>query len=83
MAASIDQLVTDVKAEDTVVDSAVLLINGFQQRLKDGIAAALAGGATAAELSVLSTLSTDIQAKSKALSDAIVANTPVVPPPGP
>lgn len=72
---AIDQLVADVTAEDSVVDSAIALINGFAQRLADGIAAALAGGATAAELAPLSALSTDVQAKTQALAAAVAANT--------
>ncbi len=73
---AIDQLVADVAAENTVIDSAIALIEGFQQRLADAIAAAMQGGATAAELAPLTTLSNDIKAKSQALSDAVVANTP-------
>jgi len=76
MAAAIDALVADVAAEDTVVDSAIALINGFSKRLSDGIAAALAGGATAAELAPLTALDTDLKAKTQALADAVKQNTP-------
>lgn len=76
MAASVDALVTTVAALDTVVDSAVALINGFSQRLTDAINAALAGGATAAELAPLTALNTDLQNKKQALADAVAANTP-------
>lgn len=79
MAAAIDQLVKDVAAEDQVVDGAIVLINGFGKRLNDGIAAALAGGATAAEMASLTTLSTDIQVKTTALAGAVLANTPAAP----
>ena len=81
MAQSSDDLITAVAQEDAVIDSAIVLINGFAKRLADGIAAALQGGATAAELAPLTALSADIQAKSKALSDAVVANTPTPPSP--
>ena len=78
MAKSVDDLVASVAAEDAVVDSAVLLLNGITQRIADAIAAALAGGATAAELAPLTTLNADIQAKTAALSAAVAANTPPV-----
>jgi hypothetical protein len=78
--AAIDQLVTDVKAEDDVIDSAVLLINGFKARLDAAVADALKGGATAAELAPLTALSSDIGSKTKALSDAVAANTPAATP---
>lgn len=79
MAQSVDALVAAIAAEDTVIDSAVTLINGFAGQLKAAIAAALAGGATAAELAPLSTLLTDVQSKTTALSAAVVANTPAGP----
>ncbi len=72
----IDDLVDSVTAEDAVIDSAIELINGFSQRLQDGIAKALAGGATAAQLETLTTLKSDVDAKKQALADAVVANTP-------
>ena len=77
----IDDLVAAVAAEDTVIDSAIELINGFSQRLADGIAAALAGGATAEELAPLTALKTDVDAKAAALSAAVTANTPTPPSP--
>lgn len=80
MPQTIDDLVAAVAAEDAVIDSAVALINGFQQRLTGAIAAALAGGATADQLKALVTLKDDVAAKSKALSDAVAANTPTPPP---
>ncbi len=77
--ASIDALVAAVAAEDTVADSIIALVNGFSQRLADGIAAALAGGATAAELAPLTALSTDVQTKTAAMAAAVTANTPAAP----
>ncbi len=78
----IDNLVTDVAAENTVIDSAVVLLNGIDKRLADGIAAALAGGATAAQLNDLVTLDADVKANSSKLAAAVQQNTPTpVPPP--
>ena len=75
--ASIDQLVSDVEAQKTVVQSAVNLINGFSGRLDQAIKDALAGGATAAELAPLTGLSADIKSHNEQLADAVQANTPV------
>lgn len=57
-----------VAAEDTVIDSAVVLLQG----LKTSLDAAIASGDPAA----LTALSADIGAKTKSLADAITANTP-------
>lgn len=78
MAQSIDDLVASVALMDVAVDSAIALLNGISQRIADAIAAALAGGATAAELAPLVKLNDDVKAKTTALSDAIFANTPTV-----
>lgn len=71
--AALDDLKAAVAAEDTVVDSAVTLLKG----LKDALDAAIASGDPAA----LTALSADISAKTKALSDAVAANTPAAPAP--
>lgn len=80
---SIDDLVASVAALDTVIDSAVALINGFSARLDQGIKDALQGGATAAELQPLTDLKTDVDTKAQALAAAVQANTPPAPPPAP
>ncbi len=69
--AALDDLKAAVAAEDTVIDSAVVLLQG----LKAALDAAIASGNPAA----LTALSADIGAKTKALSDAVVANTPAKP----
>lgn len=79
MAQSVDTLVADVAALDTVVDSAIALINGIAQRIADAITAALAGGATAAELAPLSALHTDLVTRTATLAAAVTANTPATP----
>lgn len=76
MAGNLDPIVADVTAAVDVEKSATLLINGFQKRLDDGIAAALAAGATANEVAQLSALSKDLKATSDDLAAAVAANTP-------
>lgn len=83
MADPITQVVNDVAAEDTVIKSAVVAFSGIQKRIDDAVAAALAGGATAAQLAPLTALSADIQANTKALADAVAQNTPSAPPAAP
>ncbi len=67
----IDQLTADVAAENDVVDSAIVLLNGIKKRVDDGIAAARAG-----DFAALTKLSTDIENKTTALADAVSLNTP-------
>lgn len=63
---ALDDLATDVAAEDTTIDGAVALINGFAAQLA-------AAGVDPAKLAALRS---DIQAKTAALAAAVVANTP-------
>lgn len=65
---AISDLQAAVAAEDTVIESAVTLLQG----LKAALDAAIAAGDPAA----LTALSADIGTRTRALSDAIVANTP-------
>ncbi len=67
-------LVTDVNAAKGAMESAVVLINGFQARLDAAVAAALANGATAAELQPLSDLSAAFEVDTQALAAAVAAN---------
>ena len=71
MANELADLQAKVAAEDTVIDSAIVLLQG----IKAALDAAIAAGNPAA----LAALSTDIGAKTQALSDAVVANTPATP----
>lgn len=66
---AVDDLATDVAAEDTVIDGAVALINGF--------AAALAAAGT--DPAKLAALRTDIQTKTATLAAAVLAGTPTAP----
>jgi hypothetical protein len=67
--AAIDDLQAAVAAEDTVIDSAITLING--------IPALIAAAGT--DQVKLAALQADITAKSKSLADAVVAGTPAAP----
>lgn len=67
--AAIDDLQADVTAEDTVIDSAVTLLNG--------LSAALAAAGT--DPAKLAALRTDIQNKTQGLAAAVAANTPAAP----
>jgi ABC-type branched-subunit amino acid transport system substrate-binding protein len=79
-AANIDPLIQQIKADDDVVDSAVILINGFVARMQAAVDAALANGATGAELQPLTDEIALQKSKTQALADAVAANTP---PPAP
>ncbi len=73
----IDELEAQVTKNRTVEGSAKDLINGFAARLQAGIDAALAGGATQAQVAVLQADSDALKASADDLSAAVVANTPV------
>lgn len=68
----IDELAAAVAAEKTVEDSAIALLNGLSQQLKDALAS---GNTDAAVQGVIDSLGTN----TAALSAAVAANTP--PPP--
>lgn len=67
--AAIDDLVATVNAEDSVIDSAVILINGFAAQL----------AAAGVDPTKLANLQADIKAKTAALAAAIANNA--TPPP--
>jgi hypothetical protein len=70
-------LVTDVTNAKGAMESATVLLNGFQARLDAAVAQALANGASEAELQPLTDLSTSFEADTAALAAAVAAN-PVV-----
>lgn len=70
-------LVTDVTNAKGAMESATVLLNGFQARLDAAVAAALANGATAEELQPLSDLSASFEADTAALAAAVAANPAV------
>jgi len=69
MSKEMDDLVVAVTAESSVVDSAVLFIQGIGAQIAD------AAGDRAKSLA----LSTEVTTKANALAAAIQANTPAVP----
>lgn len=68
---ALSDLQAAVAREDTVVDSAITLLQGLKSQLD----AAIASGSEAD----LITLSEDIGARTQALADAVAANTPAAP----
>lgn len=68
-------LADQVTATNGVMASATTLITGFSARLEAAVAAALAGGATAAQLAPIS----DEVAAMKASSDALAAAVAAIP----
>ncbi len=83
--AALDDQITALNAEvtknTTVEKSALALIQGFSARLDAAVAAALAAGATQAQLTALTDLGTSLKANDDELAAAVVANTPTPPSP--
>lgn len=76
----ITALQASVTQENTVIDGAVALINGFSARLQAAIDAATAAGATPAQMQAVTDLKTAVDTKGSELAAAVTANTP---PPAP
>jgi hypothetical protein len=81
MASQLDDLIAQVQTTEGVLDSAVTFIQGVPALITSAVNAALANGATAAQLAPLGQLSTDLSAKTAALKAAIAANSPAPAPP--
>lgn len=77
--AAIDALAAQAKANEDVEDSAVLVLNGIAARIDAAVQAALAGGATADQLSAVTTVSSDLKTHADALAAAVAANTAAGP----
>lgn len=77
----LDALAAQVKANTDAEDSAVVLINGIAARIQSAVDAAIAGGATAAELAPVQAEVTAMKTSADALAAAVVANTPTPPTP--
>lgn len=75
----LDALAAQVKANTDAEDSAVVLINGIAARIQTAVDAAIAGGATAAELAPVQAEVTAMKASADALAAAVLANTPAAP----
>jgi uncharacterized coiled-coil protein SlyX len=74
-------LTTEVANNTTVEKSALALINGFAAQLQTAVQAALAAGATDAQLKALTDLQSSLSANDTELSAAVAANTPPPAPP--
>lgn len=70
------ELKAKVEAEATVVNSAVTLINGLSQQLKDALAAG-------ADPAAIQAIADELDAQSAALASAVAANTIAEPTPEP
>jgi len=76
--ADFSQLQAEVTRNKSVDDSAIALISGFQTRLDQAIADAVAAN-DGADLTALTSLSAELSASSDALAGAVSANTPAAP----
>jgi hypothetical protein len=72
----LDALAAAVARETDVDASAVALINGFAARVQAAVDAAVANGATAAELAPVQAEVDAMKANADALAAAVTANTP-------
>lgn len=64
-----------VTLTEGVIDSAVVLINGIGARISAAVDAAIANGATEAELAPFTALEAELEAKTNELSAAVAANS--------
>lgn len=74
--AKIDKLTADVAAETKVEQSAVVLIGGLSQQLKDALAAAKTAGASDDQLASFDALDASLSGSTADLAAAVAANTP-------
>lgn len=72
----LQQLADQVTQTVGVIDSAVVLINGFAARIETAVEAAIANGATAEELAPVTDEIAAIKAKTDDLAAAVAANNP-------
>lgn len=72
---SLDALAAQVTKTTEVEASAVQLLNGIAARIQAAVDAAIAGGATAAELAPVQSEVDALTASSTALATAVAANT--------
>lgn len=72
----VDNLVAEVERATTVEKSAVVLINGFQDRMKVAVDAAIAGGVTLEQLAPIQAELDGLKAGTDELVAAVSANTP-------
>lgn len=73
---TIAALTAEVERNKTVDGSAIALLNGIQARIQAAVDAAIAGGATSAQVAQAQALSDSLKADTDSLAAAVVANTP-------
>lgn len=73
MSVSLDRLTTEVSENTSVIESAIVLIEGLAQALRDA----------AADPAAVNALADRLDAQSNALASAVAANTPTPPEPPP
>jgi hypothetical protein len=71
---TLDNLAAAVTKIEGVADSAIALINGIAARIQAAVDAAIAGGASAADLAPVQAEVDGLNAKADALSAAVAAN---------
>ena len=76
--ADLSGIKAQVESTTSVEASAAALINGFQAKLDQAIADAVAAN-DSADLSALTDLSSELKASSDGLAAAVAANTPAAP----
>lgn len=77
---TVDQFVAQIESTKTVMASGTALISGILARIQNAVDAALAGGATAADLAPVQDEITTLKAATDDMAAAILANTPSAPP---
>lgn len=73
---TLDALAAQVTQNTSVEASALAVINGIAARIQAAVDAAIAGGASAADLAPVTDEIAALKASSDALSAAVQANTP-------
>lgn len=76
----LDTLTAEITKANTVISSAVTLINGIKAQQDAAVQQALANGATAAQLQPIIALGTNLSTNADALSAAVAASTPAPAP---
>lgn len=76
---ALDALVKEVAEEETIVDSAIAFIEGVPALIQSAVDAAMAAGATAAQLQVITDLKAKLDLKGEALKAALQPPAPAVP----
>ncbi len=77
--ADLQPLIDEITAAGTVIDGAVVFVQGVPGLIQTAIDAATAGGATAAQLAPVQAVADDIAAKAAVLQAAMLAGTPSAP----